>query len=80
MKPPTITITRAEYDQLNKAANAAIEHAINLFKASRMVEELEVKLDLTHTAIQNAAAFAAESGDYKKHLVALIKVVKPYQL
>ena len=41
MKKDTITITRAEYAQLNKAANAAVEHACELLQAARLVDELK---------------------------------------
>lgn len=44
MKQDTITITRAEYEQLNKAANAAVEHACELFKAARLVDELKARV------------------------------------
>lgn len=44
MKKDTITITRAEYEQLNKAANAAVEHACELFQATRLVDELEARI------------------------------------
>lgn len=44
MKKDTVTITRAEYAQLNKAANAAVEHACNLFKAARLVDELQARI------------------------------------
>lgn len=44
MKKDTITITRAEYAHLNNAANAAVEHACELFKASRLVDELQARI------------------------------------
>ena len=44
MKKTTITITRAEYEQLNKAANAAIEHACELFQAARLVDALKARV------------------------------------
>ena len=44
MKKDTITITRAEYEHLNKAANAAVEHACELFKAARLVDELQARI------------------------------------
>ena len=44
MKKDTITITHAEYAQLNKAANAAVEHACELFKAARLVDELKERV------------------------------------
>lgn len=44
MKKDTITITRAEYAYLNKAANAAVEHACELFKASRLVDDLQARV------------------------------------
>jgi chromosome segregation ATPase len=40
----TITITRAEYTNLNKAANAAVEHACKLFQAARLVDELKARI------------------------------------
>ena len=43
MKKDTITITRAEYAHLNKAANAAVEHAITLVQAERLVNELQAE-------------------------------------
>ena len=43
MKKDTITITRAEYAQLNKAANAAVEHACELFQAARLVDDLKAE-------------------------------------
>lgn len=43
MKKDTITITRAEYAQLNKAANAAVEHACELLQAARLVDELKAE-------------------------------------
>lgn len=44
MKKDTITITRAEYAQLNKAANAAVEHACELLQAARLVDELKARV------------------------------------
>lgn len=44
MKKDTITITRAEYAHLNKAANAAVEHACELFKAARLVDDLKARI------------------------------------
>lgn len=44
MKKDTITITRAEYAHLNKAANAAVEHACELFQAARLVDELQARI------------------------------------
>jgi len=55
MKKYTITISRAEYEHLNKAANAAVEHACELFRASRLVDELKArvaKLEAARDAIQ----------------------------
>lgn len=44
MKKDTITITRAEYEHLNKAANAAVEHACELVQAARLVDELQARI------------------------------------
>ena len=44
MKKDTTTITRAEYAYLNKAANVAVEHACELFKAARLVDELQARI------------------------------------
>ena len=44
MKKDTITITRAEYTQLNKAANAAVEHACELLQAARLVDDLKARI------------------------------------
>lgn len=54
----TITITRAEYEQLNKAANAAVEHACELFKASRLVDELLARIDELNKERDDMAAYA----------------------
>lgn len=45
MKKDTIAITRAEYAHLNKAANAAVEHACDLFKAARLVDDLQARIN-----------------------------------
>lgn len=44
MKKDTVTITRAEYAQLNKAANATVEHACELLQAARLVDELKARV------------------------------------
>lgn len=44
MKKDTITITRAEYAHLNKAANAAVEHALELVQAARLVDDLQARI------------------------------------
>lgn len=44
MKKDTITITRAEYEHLNKAAHAAVEHALELVQAARLVDELQARI------------------------------------
>ena len=44
MKKDNITITRTEYEYLNKAANAAVEHACELFQAARLVDELKARI------------------------------------
>lgn len=59
MKKDTITITRAEYAQLNKAANAAVEHACELLQAARLVDELEARkeaLEAENAALKNRVA------------------------
>ena len=61
MKKDTITITRAEYAQLNKAANAAVEHACELFQAARLVDELEASKE----------ALEAENAALKARIAAL---------
>lgn len=58
MKKDTITITRAEYEQLNKAANAAVEHACELFKASRLVDELQARINELNKECDDMAAYA----------------------
>ena len=52
MKKDTVTITRAEYEQLNKAANAAVEHACSLLQAARLVDELKTE----NAALKNRVA------------------------
>lgn len=54
MKNDMITITRAEYAHLNKAANAAVEHALDLLKAQRMIEALEYQVADLKAAVQVA--------------------------
>ena len=44
MKKDTVTITRTEYAQLNKAANAAVEHACELLQAARLVDDLKARI------------------------------------
>ncbi|WP_302950689.1 hypothetical protein [uncultured Selenomonas sp.] len=44
MKKDTVIITRAEYAHLNKAANAAVEHACELFKAAWLVDDLKARI------------------------------------
>ena len=44
MKKDTITITRAEYAYLNKAANAAVDHALELVQAARLVDDLQARV------------------------------------
>ena len=44
MKKDTITITCAEYEHLNKAANAAVEHALELVQAARLVDDLQARV------------------------------------
>ncbi len=58
MKNDTITITRAEYAHLNKAANAAVEHALDLLKAQRMIEALEYQVADLKAAVQVAESDA----------------------
>ena len=45
MKKDTITITCAEYAHLNKAANAAVEHALELVQAARLVDDLQARIN-----------------------------------
>ena len=69
MKTPTITIPRAEYDQLNKAANAAVEHACELFWASRLVDELKARVaELENLYQKRGEAYEEER---KEHEAAL---------
>lgn len=58
MKKDTITITRAEYEHLNKAANAAVEHACELFKAARLVDELQARINELNKECDDMAAYA----------------------
>ena len=58
MKKDTITITRAEYAHLNKAANAAVEHACELFKAARLVDELQARINELNKECDDMAAYA----------------------
>lgn len=44
MKKDTITIARAEYAHLNKAANAAVDHALELVQAARLVDDLQARI------------------------------------
>lgn len=58
MKKDTITITRAEYEHLNNAANAAVEHALELFQAARLVDELQARINELNKECDDMAAYA----------------------
>lgn len=65
----TITISRAEYEHLNKAANAAVEHACELFRASRLVDELKARVaELENLYQKRGEAYEEER---KEHEAAL---------
>lgn len=38
------TITRAEYAHLNKAVNTAVDHALELVQAARLVDDLKARV------------------------------------
>lgn len=68
MKKDTITITRTEYEQLNKAANAAVEHACELFQAARLVDDLKAE----NAALkERVAELEAKRDALKARIVAL---------
>ena len=60
MKKDTITITRAEYAQLNKAANAAVEHACELFKAARLMDELKARVTVAEMGCEELENYGKE--------------------
>ena len=68
MKKDTITITRAEYVQLNKAANAAVEHACELFKAARLVDDLKARI----AELEKLALYLDKQSDEKTALIGQI--------
>ena len=83
MKKDTITITCAEYAQLNKAANAAVEHACELLQAARLVDELEARkeaLEAENAALKNRVAVAEmgyeELESYGKELEADVTMLQ----
>ena len=83
MKKDTITITRAEYAQLHKAANAAVEHALELVQASRLVDdlkariaELEAERDALKARITVAEMGLEELENYGKELEADVNTLQ----
>lgn len=75
MKKDTITITRAEYAQLNKAANAAVEHACELFQAARLVDELKeenAELKARVAELEKLALYLDKQSDAKTALIGQI--------
>mgnify|MGYP000210742232 CR=1 FL=1 len=80
MKKDTITITRAEYEHLNKAANKAVEHALELVQAAWLVDELkariaelEAKNDNIKDDYYKLYDYALELEDRETHLENLLK-------
>lgn len=76
MKKDTITITRAEYAQLNKAANAAVEHACELFQAARLVDELKARiaeLEDDNDALERRIANVQADRDEWRHCHAMLQ-------
>ena len=79
MKKDNITITRAEYEQLNKAANAAVEHACELFQAARLVDELKARIAELEAANKRIAEsrdrwktwWGMQRDTHKKHIAEL---------
>ena len=68
MKKDTVTITRAEYAQLNKAANAAVEHACELLQAARLVDELKARV----AELEKLALYLDKQSDAKTALIGQI--------
>ena len=58
MKKDTVTITCAEYAHLNKAANAAVEHALELVQAARLVDELQARINELNKERDDMTAYA----------------------
>lgn len=76
MKKDTITITRAEYAQLNKAANAAVEHALELVQASRLVGNLKARiaeLEEDNDALERRIANVQADRDEWRHCHAMLQ-------
>ena len=65
----TITITRAEYAHLNKAANAAVEHALELVQAARLVDDLQARITALEAErdelVVEASRFAADNNELR---------------
>ena len=76
MKKDTITITRAEYEQLNKAANAAVEHACSLFQAARLVDELKAENEALKARVAVAEMGCEELESYGKELEADVNTLQ----
>ena len=76
MKKDTITITRAEYAQLNKAANAAVEHACELLQAARLVDELKEENEALKNRVAVAEMGWEELENYGKELEADVKTLQ----
>ena len=76
MKKDTITITRAEYAQLNKAANAAVEHACELLQASRLVDELKTENAALKARVTVAEMALEELENYGKELEADVNTLQ----
>lgn len=76
MKKDTITITRAEYAQLNKAANAAVEHACELFQAARLVDELKAENAALKERVAVAEMGCEELENYGKELEADVNTLQ----
>lgn len=76
MKKDTITITRAEYAQLNKAANAAVEHACELLQAARLVDNLKARiaeLEEDNDALERRIANVQADRDEWRHCHAMLQ-------
>ena len=79
MTKDTITITRAEYAHLNKAANAAVEHALKLVQAARLVDELQARVAELEAANKRIAEsrdrwktwWCMQRDTHKKHIAEL---------
>ncbi len=76
MKKDTITITRAEYAQLNKAANAAVEHACELLQAAWLVDDLKARiaeLEEDNDALERRIANVQADRDEWRHCHAMLQ-------